>query len=39
MLCCAVPCCVAQVETYLTKLNTDKAFKQEYIKLWNEQRR
>jgi hypothetical protein len=28
-----------QVETYLTKLNTDKGFKQEYVKLWSEQRR
>lgn len=28
-----------QVETYLGKLNSDKAYKQEYIKLWSEQRR
>lgn len=28
-----------QVETYMGKLNSDKAFKQEYIKLWSEQRR
>jgi hypothetical protein len=30
---------LVQVETYLGKLNSDKAYKQEYIKLWIEQRR
>jgi hypothetical protein len=30
---------LVQVETYMGKLNSDKAFKQEYIKLWSEQRR
>jgi len=30
---------VLQVETYLGKLSSDKAYKQEYTKLWNEQRR
>jgi hypothetical protein len=30
---------VLQVETYLSKLGSDKAYKQDYIKLWSEQRR
>lgn len=32
-------CCCCQVETYLSKLSSDKAYKQEYVKLWSEQRR
>lgn len=30
---------VKKVESYLTKLSSDKAYKQDYIKLWSEQRR
>jgi hypothetical protein len=32
-------CRVPQVETYFAKFASDKAYKQEYIKLWGEQRR
>jgi hypothetical protein len=36
LLCCGG---AAQVESYQCKLNSDKAYRQEYIKLWTEQRR